>query len=143
MYESEETLMAEEEVKRKIEAQWKIKLIKLPVKTRFDFFMKGPSGEGIGFAEVKCRSCKKSDYATYMLSLDKFLHGKKFTTYLTRENGRPMAAILFVRWRDEDGYYQITKDSTVQVDIGGRTDRGDTRDTEPVAHISIREFKKF
>jgi hypothetical protein len=51
--------------------------------------------------------------------------------------------VLCVRYQDADASYRWDPKDIHQVVIGGRTDRGDWQDTEPVYLIDHKLFKKF
>ena len=87
----------------------------------------------VGFCEVKVRTNNHNKYSTLLLSLSK----------VSSANGLKEASgiksILLVKWKDKLGYTYFKNDWPVMV--GGRTDRNDWQDIEPVVHIPISEFK--
>lgn len=91
-------------------------------------------GKITGWCEFKRRHNDMTKYPTLILSLHKY---RQLVTYSYHEDG----AMLFVRWNDKDAVHRIPS-GHIKYDIawGGRTDRGDWQDTEPVVHIPTTEF---
>ena len=50
-------------------------------------------------------------------------------------------SMLLIGWNDMIGYTQM--DTNFKTIIGGRTDRFDWQDEEPMAEINITKFKKL
>ena len=94
--------------------------------------------EVLALVEVKCRECKSSAYATYMISQAKVVLLRQ--TALTRG----VACGLLVCWKDgEIGWLQLdgmNPDGWL-VQRGGRVDRNDPLDIEQVAHFDITSFR--
>ena len=92
----------------------------------------------LAMVEVKCRECKSSTYATYMVSQTKALRLRE--TALTRG----VAGGLLVCWKDgEIGWLRIdsTNPEDWLVQQGGRVDRNDPLDIERVVHFDISSFR--
>lgn len=88
--------------------------------------------------EIKCRSNAKDKYPTLLLSYHKIVDGIN----LSATSGASF--MLFVRFTDGVFYWRCPKDVTsYRVDNGGRTDRNDSQDMEPVIHIPMEEFIKL
>jgi len=137
IYENEESLKSEAGTAFEIEKAWKVKLVKMPMKNKIDFLMKRAADlEPKAFIEAKNRACKKHQYKTYMISLDKWVAG------LSMESSTNLPFILVVNWNDEIGYLKCKEViGAITVNMGGRTDRGDAQDIEPVVHIPIYLFE--
>jgi len=137
IYENEASLKSEASTAFEVEKAWKSNLIKLPMKNRIDFLMKRKSdGEPKAFIEVKNRACKRHKYQTFMISLEKWVTGLAFESTTT------LPFIIVVNWDDEIGYLKCSDHiAGISVNMGGRTDRGDAQDIEPVVHIPIYLFK--
>lgn len=136
IYEDEASLKSERETALAIEKAWKCNLTKLPMKSKIDFLMKNKKGEPRAFVEVKNRACKRHKYPTYMISLDKWVSGLSMSRFTE------VPLVLVVSWDDEIGYVTcgaVIKETTVN--MGGREDRGDAQDIEPVVHIPIYLFE--
>jgi hypothetical protein len=103
----------------------------------FDFsVIKG--GRIVGLAEFKRRRHPYGTYPTIILSLHKFAAA---TNYHHATN-LPIA--FFVRWDgDQVGLCDLhkLKPEDVTISIGGREDRNDSEDMEPVIHIPIAKFR--
>ncbi len=91
-------------------------------------------GERVAIGEIKCRTCAKDTYPTYMISKAK-VDG-------IVERWSPTPAFLIVRWRG-DGIWWVKLDSidNWRVANGGRKDRGNPKDIEQCYHIQIAEFR--
>jgi hypothetical protein len=86
------------------------------------------------WAEGKRRFNERKLYPTFILSCRKYLSGMD----LGRISGKPF--VLIVEWND--GIFRHVCDGTATRDIrvGGRRDRGDWQDIEPVVHIPVEQF---
>ena len=91
-------------------------------------------GSITGWCEFKRRHVDMNKYPTLILSLHKY---KQLISYSFFDDG----AMLFVRWNDKDAVHHVPSEH-IKYDIawGGRSDRGDWQDAEPVVHIPIKEF---
>ena len=104
---------------------------KLPIQYKMDFCL--IDDETVcTFVEVKCRTNKKTAYSTYIISMSKVVVAKAYSDI-------GIKCILLVQWTDEMGWVDLSNNEW-PVKIGGRKDRGDWQDIEPVAHIPISEF---
>ena len=135
IYETPDSLKAEgdlaDKVKSKLLPGWE--LVKLPIRYRLDYAVLDDQGIIRRFYELKCRTCNMHDYFTYMLSAEKFMTAKQYI----RDLGVPCS--LIVRWKDMDGWANL-KYCDYSLRVGGRKDRNDSQDIEPVVHIPIEEF---
>lgn len=139
LYETEDDLRNEQDIARIIQKKWGVELVKLPIKNKIDYLAKK---EDIpkAFIEIKKRACRRHAYVTYMISLDKWVSG------LAMEQHTSVPFILVVDWDDEIGYLkcsdvEVADNNVFSVNMGGRKDRGDAQDIEPVVHIHISQFK--
>jgi hypothetical protein len=87
----------------------------------------------LGWAEIKCRTNPMHQYPTYMISEAKI----KAMLKLQQESRSPV--ILAVQWSDWLGVLRLP--CPYRTERGGRTDRGDARDVEDVAHFDISRFE--
>jgi hypothetical protein len=85
----------------------------------------------VSFAEFKARGQK---YDTLLLSLGKVIHARA----LARGAGVPF--IVVVRWPDGLFYWR-DDNRNLSAMQGGRVDRGQSGDTEPVVHVPTSDFK--
>ncbi len=81
--------------------------------------------------EVKVRRNTRARYPTYMLSEAKY-------NALCAFGDRGINSLLAVQWTDQLGVVQLPVEHTVT--IGGRYDRGDSRDVERVVLIPTDAF---
>ena len=109
-----------------------VDFIKLPMQYKMDFALTR-NGVITALVEVKCRRNKKHAYPTYMISMSKLVAAAGY-----RSIG--INCILLVQWADGMGWVQMSNEDW-NVRVGGRKDRNDWQDIEPVTHIPIREFK--
>jgi len=142
LYENDKSLAGEKEFATILESKWQCKLNKLPISYHIDFmgtrnehceFFKETTEKAVSFVELKCRTCKHDAYETYMLSLSKLMKARE----LSENTGLPV--FLAVQWTDRMGFVRL---NTCQctLGVGGRKDRGDWQDIEPVVHIPIYQF---
>ena len=90
----------------------------------------------LGFAELKCRNNNRKQYPSLILSLNKWIHGKQLAAEVSG------GFLIIVQWKDGLFYF---KESGLHVDydFGGRKDRGDDQDMEPVVKIPVDYFKEI
>lgn len=86
------------------------------------------------WAEVKVRTNPAGKYPDYMLSLHKWQDGIRQSEF----TGLPF--FLVVGFTDGVRFVRGYKDLQVKYAIGGRTDRNDPADIEPVVLIDMRHF---
>jgi hypothetical protein len=109
------------------------RLIKLQVRDAFDYA--ATRGKNItAFVEVKTRTNPMHKYPTYMISMTKVMNANA----VFMSTGTP--SLLVVKWTDCMGWVQLNQNKFT-LEIGGRRDRHDAQDIEPVCHISIDLFK--
>lgn len=111
-----------------------IDLVKMPISYRLDFAMLR-KGKVRGFAEVKTRNNRHDKYPTLMISLGKVMAARQ----LSEATGT--RSILLVKFLD--GLYWCDFASPFNLEIGGRKDRQDAADIEPVAHFPTEAFQMF
>lgn len=108
--------------------------VKLPLRYEIDFALMN-GDKIVAFAEVKCRTNLFSAYPTLMISMAKLISG----ITLSGQTGFPFW--LIVKWTDKIGALEIDSLRVFVMGVGGRTDRGDDQDREPVCHIPTTAFK--
>ena len=133
MYEDNNTLAAERKVIDFLCELWHMDAAKLPISYNVDYAM-FKDGKLRAWMEVKCRYCASSQYDTYFISAKKIVNGIQ----LSETTGMPF--VLAVQWEDKIGYMPVLKGS-FDIRIGGRQDRHDWQDVEPMAHFRIQDFK--
>lgn len=133
IYEDETSLDHERVIAEALEEKWGVDFWKLPRSYVADFAVLR-KGELIGWAELKVRKCERKKYPTFMVALHKALALKR----LADAGG---SVILLVHW--SDGLFMLKPDlrQKLKIRIGGRSDRGDPADLEPVVHFLVDHFQ--
>ncbi len=144
-YETEADLAREKALIARLTKEWKCRFKKLPETERLDYLMT-KSIRGVlyprGFMEIKVRTNPLETYPTYMISLAKFQAGME----LAAKHGIPFYIVVqFADCVCRAIHYPSGVGPTLQYTrgIGGRSDRGDVLDREPVALIPISAFKEL
>lgn len=107
--------------------------IKLPIIYGIDYAVK-EDGCITSWVEVKCRSNESTKYPTLMISAAKIWTGVEMFQ-ITK-----LPFFLVCEWTDKIGFLKIHTVAGYCIRIGGRTDRGDAQDIEPVYYIPIDKF---
>jgi hypothetical protein len=137
VYETPENLKNEQVVAEQITSKWDIKVEKLKPLHHFDYAFIH-DGKITGFLEIKCRTFASNTYWTYMISLEKVMRGMD---YWERCNLR---VILAVHWTDRIGWCNLEREGDGwEIVLGGRNDREDDQDMEPVVLIPVLNFKNL
>lgn len=132
-YETTHDLTREQAVAEKLTQAWGCEVVKTPPKTPYDYCALR-DGLVSAIVEIKVRNNKSNKYPTFMLSLDKVSNCSLHSGTI----GCPL--IIVVQYTDKLKYWMFNKDD-YSVGIGGRTDRGDSQDVEPVIYVPINKFK--
>lgn len=135
IYETEADLRNERELIAALNGLWRTESAKLPRSYGLDYTLTR-GGKVAAFVEIKCRTVPSWQYDTYMISLAKVLKARSLGS------GANVPAILLVRWNDSAGYVDL-RTVPLDVEVGGRTDRGDAQDIEPVCMIPIKQFTRL
>lgn len=88
-----------------------------------------------GIVEVKVRKNERRKYPTYMLSK------KKYDALIELTETGFIGAMLAVQWTDQLGVVAIP--TAHSAGHGGRYDRNDPADQEPVVLIPVKDFKRI
>ncbi len=110
-------------------------MVKLPIRYCLDYAALR-NKKIVAFVEIKHRTNKIHAYPTYMLSLAKVQAAKRLAEDVK------VPSFLVVQWIDALGTTNLAN-CKFSVEMGGRIDRKDSQDVEPVAHINLAEFNKF
>lgn len=132
MYENDLNLISEKQVINHVSKSWNVVSYKLPISYKLDYAMYREE-ELLGFAEVKCRTHKFGTFPTYMISLAKVLKSRDLWLCTRRPT------ILIVSWIGKVAYLDFS--SPHKIKQGGRSDRNDWQDQEPMCHYDLKEFK--
>lgn len=134
MYEDADSLGMEGKlIRRFLEVQYPgATYMKLPISYRLDI---GVIQGGIitAFAEFKCRNIRMDLYDSFFISLSKLMILQDYV-------GRGFVSHLVVGWTDYMGVFEPRVTDEFEIRPGGRTDRGDPADMEPMAHIPTTSF---
>lgn len=136
IYETPANIAAENAVSEAISKLWDIKIVKLKRLYPFDRAVIRDK-EITGFLEIKCRPNPKDQYPEYMISLDKI----RWALEIRQTLGHP--CFLAVQWTDQLGIHRIDSKMDYWVGMGGRIDRNDPQDMEPVVMINTKWFKNL
>lgn len=135
LYESTHDIVKEVEIAGVLETVWECDVHKLPRSYQWDY---GAFRDGNMQAvfEIKCR---KKKYNTLILSLHKIMKGHDYDRVGIR-------AFVVIEWLDGLYYLRLPVPlgrDHCRVEWGGRKDRNDAEDMEPVVHIPVEMFTKF
>ena len=139
IYESQVDLTHENKMKPFLEAKWNCTLHKVPLKYQVDWLaMRGK--DPMAFVEFKHREKLSIDaYPRYMISLDKWMKAKQ----LCKEVEIPFIMVITFT---EGTYYGVFAHNglhDVTYGFGGRYDRGDAQDVEPMIYLPLKKFHKI
>lgn len=139
IYEREVDLTHENRMKTILEAKWNCTLNKLPIKYHLDWMaMRGK--EPMAFMEFKHREkLSIGAYPRYMMSLDKWIKAKQ----LCKQVEVPFIMVITFT---EGTYYGVFPHNglhDITYGFGGRYDRGDAQDVEPMVYLSLEKFIKL
>lgn len=137
MYETEAHLEKERSVIWLICEKFKCEASKLPIKYGLDYAL-SRDGKIAAFCEIKCRNYPFSHFLDgYAISLNKIITAKQ----ISETTGLPF--ILVISCEDGVYYAKMTEFKNIPTVMGGRKDRGDWQDMEPMAVLQASEFKKI
>ena len=114
---------------------WRCRAAKLPRHHSADFVLLGKDDSIKGWVEIKTRNFLKGTFPTYMIAVQKIAD----LTALATVSGVP--AVLVVALKDAVLYHRIAPPYPLA--MGGRKDRGDPLDQEPVFHIPFSSFEEL
>lgn len=139
IYESQVDLTHENKMKTFLEGKWNCTLNKLPYKYQLDW-MAMRDKDPMAFVEFKHREKLSIDaWPRYMISLDKWMKAKQ----LCKEVEIPFIMVITFT---EGTYYGVFAHNglhDVTYGFGGRYDRGDAQDVEPMIYLPLKKFMKI
>ena len=137
IYETDSDVEREEWVAQTLSERWKCSGWKRnPRKYPIDIsFIR--DNQVVGFAEIKCRNVARQKYDTYMISADKIVAG------INLAKATNLRCLLVVCWTDAIGWIDMHKTEPDSIGYGGRLDREDSQDVEPVIYYDIDQFNYF
>lgn len=109
--------------------------VRMPPLYPFDYAVRNKGGVLESFVEVKVRDHEHLKYATLTVS------ATKVATGLQLANSFGMNPVLVVGFNDGIGFVDLNNLNRFQaLQMGGRFDRADARDAEPMLAIPITSF---
>lgn len=136
IYETQYDLDNEKSISEVIQSVCNLSLRKLSMKYFIDFIA-FRNKKAVAVVEVKKRNNNHDTYPTLILSLAKYNRGVEFF----KVNG--LKFIFAVQFNDGCFFYKYKDGDRFAIELGGRTDRKDAEDIEPVIHIPINRMKKL
>jgi hypothetical protein len=136
LYETEEDRGREGSFIEAICTAWQCEARKLPIHYKLDFAL---LRDGIvrAFLETKVRNYARNYFDMYMISMAKVLSAREYSAFTN------VPSLLAVRWNDGDGFIDLHSMKDFEIGFGGRADRGDSQDMEPVVFIPIENFGRL
>lgn len=134
IYENGEDRRKERKVADALEKTWNCGAIQLGFGYAADLLL-FYKNKAVCWGEVKCRNVDFGVYPTLYLSFQKMCNLQNIHTV----SGLPVLVIA----NYNDGIYWHKLKPPYQIEIGGRRDRGDPNDIEPLAVIPMESFKKL
>lgn len=131
-YEDENDRRREADVVRKLMSP-NDTIQKLPIRYGVDFMI-FRNETPFKWVEVKCRNNPKDQYPDLMISVAKIVGGIN----LSEKTGIPF--VLVIDWSDCICSLRIYNTDGFKMSWGGRADRNDAQDMEPVFHIPTAHF---
>lgn len=134
VYETEEDIANQESVAQAVAEAWQRTAVRLPKFDPGDYALLNENRVIRARLEIKCRSHHLSEYPTLHLS------AAKAEQLVTRYQISSIPVFVVVRFKDNALYYipLTVKTLTLCEQVsGGRTDRGDDKDIEPVIEIPV------
>ena len=137
LYEKKEHLEHEQKTAKKIATTYGLRLRKMHMKHGIDFMAFDKSGRAVAVFEVKRRHLKHDDRSHVILSLTKYNRGLEF------DRVNDLNFNFVVDFDDGLFVYEHKHGDSFKIIFGGRTDRGDSQDLEPVVQIPISRMEKL
>lgn len=133
MYETREDVSREWAVAEALGRAWNKEPVKLPKAYPCDIMMNGPSGPAC-FVEIKCRNIAWYMYPSLHISVQKVAH------LMTLGEATMLPVYIAVQMDDCLLTHKIAH--PYPITLGGRRDREDPDDVEPVFEISFDLFRE-
>lgn len=133
VYETQEDRSRERAVAERLAALSGTRALAMPLRYDVDYALVDDQERVRRWLEIKCRTNNRDAYPTYLLSYGKYLK----LVALASASG--VGVRLAVKWSDALGVLPIPSPHTIS--FGGRSDRKDWQDREPVALFPICDFR--
>lgn len=134
LYEKPSDLANELTVINSVSAMAGMEFIKMPIRYSVDYALIKHSRVQ-AWIEIKCRKNIQSAYPTLIISAAKLMEGATLSHY----SGKPF--YLVVQWADKTGRIKVSDLKQFRLSVGGRKDRSDLQDIEPVYEIPVDHFE--
>jgi hypothetical protein len=134
-YESSKDLATENEVAEALSKKTGYVFHKLKIAYHVDWLVMQENKPKY-VAEIKRRFNVKDQYPTLMLSLHKWMNGKQMSKEMNVD------FVVIIKW-DDGVFCHAAGDSPVIYGFGGRKDRNDDQDQEPMVFIPVDKFKRI
>jgi len=133
LYESNQDRINESSIAEKIAVAWGCDVNKTPPKAPYDYCVTR-GGLIKAIIEIKMRRNSHDHYPTFLLSVDKVVR--------CRQHAQLMRCpfVVVVQYTDTLKWWRFAE-GEFTAEIGGRFDRNDDLDIEPVIHVPIQYFK--
>jgi hypothetical protein len=141
-YETQNDLKNEEQVAEVLAKKWGVVAKKLPRSYSFDYAL-CDHVEGVNFnerfpikamAEFKCRDYVSHKFDSSIVGLDKLMEAQRIT------EATGTMVLMVYEYRDGIYYYEFGQEE-LHTTMGGRKDRGDWQDHNPVVHIPTSKLR--
>ena len=133
-YETDDNLAIEKDIAQILCTAWGVTMRKLPRFYTADYIILSNDNPR-AFCEIKNRTYPSSKFSSYRISLNKYIALR----VLSIETG--LSSLIVVRFSDGHIYYHIVDtENKIPITYGGRTDRNDWQDVEPLAVIEVQSF---
>jgi len=133
-YESKRDKQKERNVAKRVADLWDVVARENPEFYPVDFCFTDDKNEVSGFGEIKVRTHEYGRYPTYIVSAHKVADAKSLA------NATGLSVILIVQWTCGTIAFLDFDHPPVRTTWGGRQDRSDGQDMEPVNHYDIEQF---
>lgn len=134
-YEQPEHRQSEGEIAEAIAALKGLRQVRFPIGATVDRALVDPDGTVKALLEIKTRRTPIKQYPTYCCSEE------RMATYRLIAQRLKVPALLAVRWSDVTGIIDVRRAPFLRLaEQGGRFDRNDPKDVEPMLHWAIASF---
>lgn len=127
---------AERAAAAELAKHWGCKVARFPRFCPVDYFAH-KDGELRALIEVKCRTHRIAEYPTLILDAHKWL------TVTQAALGFRVWPVLLVQFADALAFADLSRTPIDHVSMGGRSDRGDTLDSDLVVHLAVASFRRI
>ena len=135
IYENEESLKAEQEMREVISSKWKVEAMKVPIRYKVDDYLLR-DGDVVAIVEYKKRNMSSTCGKSLFISAEKIYFGRAYA----EQAGVP----FFMIFKFTDGLFFLNaSEYEFKIGINGRRDRGDSQDIEPVGYIDKTKLRRI